>query len=71
MLNDESLAEVDCLKVLKGSQVTSGGGSERDVVYKINEKYKVWEALIRVLNSIRFGINAIKCRNDRIIVPSH
>ena len=42
ILNDEPLEEVHCFKYL-GSQVPADGGSERDVVHRMNEEYRAWE----------------------------
>ena len=36
-LNEEPLEKVNCFLE---SQVTAGGGCERDVVHRINERYK-------------------------------
>ena len=44
ILNCESLVEVDCFKYL-GSQVAADGGCETDVVHRMNEGYRAWEAL--------------------------
>ena len=44
ILNGEPLEEVDCLKYL-GSQLAANGGCERDVVHRMNEGYRAWEAL--------------------------
>ena len=44
ILNGEPIEEVDCFKYL-GSQVAADGGFARDVVYRMNEKYRVWGAL--------------------------
>ena len=44
ILNGEPLEEVDCFKHL-GSQVAADGGSERYVVHRMNEGYRVWVAL--------------------------
>ena len=55
ILNGEPLEEADCLKYL-GSQV-AGGGSEKDVVYRMNEGDR---ALKNVLSNRGLGINAKK-----------
>ena len=47
-LNGDPLEEVDYFKYL-GSQVAADGGCERDVVHKLNEGYKAWEALKSVI----------------------
>ena len=51
-LNYEPLEEVDCFKYL-GSQVAADGGCVRDVVHRMNEGYRSWEALKSVLNNGR------------------
>ena len=43
MLNGEPLEEVDCSTYLR-SQVAADGGCERDVVYRMNEGYRAWNA---------------------------
>ena len=43
-LNCEPLQEVDCFKYL-GLQLAADGGSERDVVHRMNEGYRVWGVL--------------------------
>ena len=47
ILNGEPLEEVYCFKYL-GSQVAEDGGCERDVVHRMNERYRAWGALKRV-----------------------
>ena len=44
ILNGEPLEEVDCIKYL-GSQVAADGGYERDVVHRMNERYRAWGVL--------------------------
>ena len=39
LLIGKPLKEVDCFKYL-GSQVAAGGGYERDVVHRMNERYR-------------------------------
>ena len=55
--NGEPLEEVDCFKCL-GSQVAADGGCERDMVHRINERYRAWGALKRVLSNRILGIKA-------------
>ena len=43
ILNGEPLEEVDCMYL--GSLVAAGGGCERDVVHRMNERYTTWGAL--------------------------
>ena len=50
ILNGEPLEEVDCFKYL-GSQVAADGGCERDVVHSMNEGYRAWGVLKRVLSN--------------------
>ena len=50
ILNAEPLEEVDCFKYL-GSQVAADGGWESDVVHRMNEGYRAWQALRSVLSS--------------------
>ena len=40
ILNGEPLEEVNCFKYLR-SQVTVDGGCERDVVHRMNERYRL------------------------------
>ena len=54
ILNGEPLEEVDCFKFL-GSQVSADGGCEMDVVHRINEGYRAWEALKSVLGNRGLG----------------
>ena len=60
ILNGEPLKEVDWFKYL-GSQVAANGGCERDVVHRMNEGYRAWEALKSVLRNIGLGVKAKKC----------
>ena len=55
ILNGKPLEEVDCFKYL-GSQVAADGGSERDVVHRMNEGYRAWGALESVLSNRGLGI---------------
>ena len=67
-LNGDPLEEVDCFKYL-GSQVAANGGCESDVVHRMNEGYKAWEALKSVLCNRGLGINAKKCIYNGEIGP--
>ena len=60
ILNGEPLEEVDCFTHL-GSQVAADGGCEWDVVHRMNEGYRAWEALKSVLSNRELGIKAKKC----------
>ena len=60
ILTGEQLEEVDCFKYL-GSQVAADGGCDRDVVHRINEGYRAWEALKSVRSNKGLGIKAKKC----------
>ena len=57
ILNCEPLEEMDCFKYL-GSQVAADGECDRDVVHRINERYRVWGALKSVLSNRGLGIKA-------------
>ena len=50
ILNGEPLEKVDCFKYL-WSQVGADGGSDRDVVHRINEGYRAWGELKSVLSN--------------------
>ena len=72
ILNGEPLEEVDCFKYME-SQVTADGGCERDVVYRMNEGYRLNRAcgaLKSVLNNKGLGIKAKKCLYEGVIVPT-
>ena len=58
ILNGEPLEEVDCFKYLV-SQVAADGRCGRDVVHRMNEEYRGWGALKRVLTNRGLGIKAI------------
>ena len=58
ILKSEPVEEVDCFKYL-GSQVTSDGTCERNVVHKINEGYRVWRVLKSVQSNRGLGIKAM------------
>ena len=69
ILNIKPLEEVDCFKYL-GSQVAADGGCERDVVHTMNEGYRAWGVLKSVLSIRGLGINAKRCQNEVVIVPT-
>ena len=68
-LNGEPLQELDCFKYL-GSQVAADGGCERNVVHRMNEGYRSWGALKRVLTNRGLGMNAKNCLYEGVIVPT-
>ena len=41
ILNSEPSEEVDCFKYL-GLQASADGGCERDMVHKMNDRYRAW-----------------------------
>ena len=51
------LEEVVCFKC-PWSQVAADGGCESDVVHRMNEGYRAWEALKSVLSNRGFGMKA-------------
>ena len=69
ILNGNMLEEVDCFKYL-GLQVAADGGCERDVVHRMNEGYRAWEALKNVLNNRGSVIKAKKCLCEGVIVQT-
>ena len=68
ILNGDTLEEVDCFKYLR-SQVAADGGSERDVVHRMNEGYRAWGSLKSVLCNRGLGIKAKKYLYAGVIVP--
>ena len=60
ILNGEPLEELDIFSYL-GSQVEADGGCERDVIHRMNERYRAWRALKSVLGNRGLGIKAKKC----------
>ena len=50
--------------------MTANEGCERDVVHKMNEGYRAWEAPKSVLNNRGLGINAKKCLYEEVIVQT-
>ena len=68
ILNGEPLEEVDCFNYL-GWQVAADGGYDRDVVHRMNERYRAWGALKSVLSNRGLGITAKKCLYEGVIVP--
>ena len=69
VLNGEPLEAVDCFKYL-GSQMAADGGCERDVVHRMNERYRAWGALKSVLSNRGLGIKTKKCLYEGVIVPT-
>ena len=69
ILDGEPLEEVDCLKCLE-SRVAADGGCDRDVVDRMNEGYRVWGVLKRVLSNRGLAINAKKCLYEGVFVPT-
>ena len=49
---------------------TNGTECERDVVHRMNEGYRAWEALKSVLSNRGLGIKAKKCLYEGVIVPT-
>ena len=68
ILNGEPLEEVDCFRYL-GWQVAAEGGCERDLVHRMNEGYRAWEALKSARSNRGLGIKAKKCLYEGVIVP--
>ena len=69
ILNGEPLEKMDCFKYL-GSQMAADGGSEKDVVHRMNEGYRAWGALKSVLINRRLRIKARrKCLYQGAMVP--
>ena len=50
--------------------MAADGGSERDVVHRMNEMYRAWRALKSVLINKLLGIKAMKCQYEGVIVPT-
>ena len=69
ILNGEPCEEVDCFRYL-GSQVAADGGCERDVVHRMNGRYRAWGELKSVLSNRGLGIKAKKCLYEGVIVPT-
>ena len=69
ILNCEPLEEIDCFRY-PGSQVAANGGCERDVVHRMNERYRAGGALKSVLSNRGLGIKAKKCQYEGVIVPN-
>ena len=69
ILNGEPLEEVDCFKYL-GSHVAADGGSDRDVVHRMNEGYRAWGVLKNELSNRGLGIKAKKSLYEEVSVPA-
>ena len=50
--------------------MAADGGCERDVVHRMNERYRAWGALKNVLSNRGLGIKAKKCLYELVIVPT-
>ena len=50
--------------------MAADGGYERDVVRRVSEGYGAWGALKGVLSYRGLGMEARKCRSERVIVPA-
>ena len=50
--------------------MAADGGCERDVVHRMNEGYRAWEALKSVLGNRGLGIKAKKCLYQVVSVPT-
>ena len=68
-LNGEPLKEVDCLKYL-GSQVVADEECERDMLHRMNEEFRAWNALKSVLSNKGLRIHAKKCPYEGVIFPT-
>ena len=53
-----------------GSEVTTDGGCERDVVHRMNQLYRAWGALRSLLITRGLGIKDKKCLYEGVIVPT-
>ena len=69
ILNGQPLEEVDCFKYL-GTQVAADLGYERDVVHRINEGYKTWGELKKVMSNGGFRIGQEVSIYESVIVPT-
>ena len=79
-LNDEPLEEVDSFQSLR-SQVAADGGCERDVVHRLNERYRAWEGGGRRSNFTKGGgrsrsaerrkVNVLEMKCLRILSECH
>ena len=56
--------------VASGEQVAADGECERDVVHRMNERYRAWGVLKSVLNNRGLGIEEKKCLYEGVIVPT-
>ena len=50
--------------------MATDGGCESDVVHRMNEGFKAWRAMKRVLCNRGLGIKAKKCLYEGVIVPT-
>ena len=59
-LNGKPLEALDCFKYI-GLQVVADGGCERNVVNRMNDRYKVSIMLKGVMSNRGLGMNVKKC----------
>ena len=50
--------------------MAADGGCERNVVHRMNERYRAWGALKSVLSNRGLVIKAKKCLNETVIGPT-
>ena len=50
--------------------MATDGGCERDVVHRMNERYRAWGTLKSVLSNRGLGIYTKKCPYERVNVPT-
>ena len=50
--------------------MAADGGCERDVIHRMNEGYRAWEALKNVMSNRELGIKAKKCLYEGVFVPT-
>ena len=50
--------------------MAADGGCERDVVHRMNDRYRAWGALKSVLSNRGLGIKTEKCLYEGVIVPT-
>ena len=60
---------MDCFKYL-GSQVAADGGCARDVVHRMNVRYRACRALKSVMSNRGLGTKAKKCLHEAVIVAT-
>ena len=67
IVNGAPLEEMNCFQYL-GSQVAADAWSERDVVHRMNEGYRVWGVLKSMLSNRGLERKAKKCLYEGVIV---